>query len=113
MAKWYYKPGHPKANANGFVAEEDLGHTVEKRALDAPILSGRFYENVAATDGSDIGSRKRHREYMKRHNVTLSSDFTQQWAKQGEQRERMRAGDFDHKSRKEAIERALYQRHKP
>jgi hypothetical protein len=36
-----------------------------ERAADAPILSGRFYENTAATDGVDIGSRAKHRAYMK------------------------------------------------
>jgi len=113
MAKWYYKPGHPKANERGFVAEEDLGSVAEKRATDAPILMDRFYENTAAPDGTDIGSRRKHREYMKRNNLTIASDFSKQWAKQGEEREKMRAGDFDHRARKEAIERALYRTHKP
>jgi len=113
MAKWYYRKGHPKANERGFVAEEDLGAVAEKRALDAPIVTDRYYENTAATDGTDIGSRRKHREYMKRNNVTLASDFSHQWAKQAEERESMRKGDFDHRARKEAIERALYRTHKP
>lgn len=114
MAKWVYKPGHPKANDRGFVAWEDYGDWTEERALDAPILSGRFYENVQSPiDGSDIGSRTKHREHMKQHNVTIATDYAGEWEKAKAQREAMQKGEHDTSERKEAVERAWYERNKP
>lgn len=46
------------------------------RALDAPILAGRFYENTKATDGTDIGSRAKHAAYMKANGIAAASDFS-------------------------------------
>lgn len=51
------------------------------------------YHGMRATDGSDISSRKKHREYMKRHGLTTSDDYTATWSKAKEARERyMRSG---------------------
>ena len=83
------------------------------KALHAPILMDRFYENVAATDGTDIGSRRRHREYMKAHNLTTADDFKGVWAKQAERREAVKQGKLPDPNRREAIARALYQMDKP
>lgn len=74
--KWVYKPGHPKANERGFVSWEDYGGSSETRALDAPVMVDRFYENTKATDGTDIGSRRKHRDYMKANGLAPASDFS-------------------------------------
>lgn len=71
--------------------EYDFGNTEEARA--APISSGRFYENTSATDGTDIGSRKKHREYMKRNGLCTVDDYTKTIArKQKERREFLETG---------------------
>ena len=102
--KWVYKPGHPKANERGFVAWEDYGNS-ETRALDAPILTGRFFENQATIDGKDIGSRTKFKNYMKEAGVTHSSDYSEQFfEKQKASREQA-----DAKDRREAVSKAWWQ----
>ena len=113
--RWIYKPSHPKANARGFVAEADLSIDPSPKAINAPILSGRFYENMKATDGTDIGSRKRHREYMKMHGLTTADDFKSQWQSAEAERQRVREEGrmpTDAK-RREALERGMYRIAKP
>lgn len=75
---------------------------------DAGVLWGdRHYEGVRATDGSDISSRTKHREYMKANGVTMADDFKETWAKAQQARESyyQRGGSFS----KSDIERAMYQ----
>jgi hypothetical protein len=58
------------------------------RALDAPIMVDRFYENTKATDGTDIGSRAKHRAYMKANGLASADDFSPGWyaARRSEQK---------------------------
>jgi hypothetical protein len=110
--------GSERSKAKGrFIFDEaqqkfvPAGEYVEPpRALDAPILSGRFYESTKATDGTDIGSRTKHREYMKQNNLTVADDFKQQWQGQETKRQEFFQGG-DHKerqARREQIERAIH-----
>lgn len=82
-------------------------------AKNAPIMVDRFYEGVRATDGTDIGSRKKRREYMRERGLADADDFKGQWAKQGERREKIKQGKLPSKTRREVIARALYQIDKP
>lgn len=52
------------------------------------LWSDRHYEGLAATDGADISSRRKHREYMKRNGLTTADDFKDTWAKAAKERER-------------------------
>lgn len=110
--RYYHRPGHPKANERGFVSAVDLAEEDVRLALDAPILMDRFYENTAAPDGTDIGSRRKHREYMKRNNLTITSDFTESWSAAGRERAAIRSGEHDKRERREQIERAIHTRSK-
>jgi hypothetical protein len=105
--KWYYRPGHPKADDLGFVNAIDLTEIPQDppRAMDAPIMSGRFYENTKATDGTDIGSRSRYRDYLKRTGYTNSSDYPPEYMEK-KKRERELS---DHKERREVIAKAFWQ----
>lgn len=106
MAKFVYRPGHPKANERGFVAYEDLGWESDKMALHATVMTGRFYENTKSIiDGSDIGTRKRFNEHNRRHKVTHSSDISPQFL-EGVVKEREREDDRD---RIETLKRATYE----
>ena len=89
------------------------GYVEEKRALDAPVMVDRFYENTKSPiDGADIGSRRKHREYMKARNLTVASDLSSTWARQDAARERLRKeGALPDKSRREDIGRALHKLH--
>lgn len=56
-----------------------------RHALDY-IVNDRHYEGLRATDGTPINSRKKHQEYMKRHNLTTMDDFTGVWDKAAQER---------------------------
>ena len=110
--RYVYRPDHPKASQNGFVNVYDLDSFGDgERAADAPIMAGRFYENTAATDGTDIGSRQKHREYMRINGLTTMDDYKDQWAKQAKERESMLTPGSGHdaKQRREDVARALHE----
>ncbi len=59
----------------------------------ANALAGdRHYEGLRAPDGTDISSRSKHREYMKRNGLTTQDDFKGQWAKADKERAEIREG---------------------
>lgn len=80
-----------------------------ERAVDAPILVDRFYEGAKATDGTDIGSRRKHRAYMKAHGLTTMDDFGPGYF-QRLKREKEAAAK---KERREVIARRMYEIDKP
>ena len=47
----------------------------------------RHYDGLRTTDGVDISSRKKHREYMKRTGLTTADDFKQSWDNARRERE--------------------------
>lgn len=61
-------------------------------AIHNPGAGDRHYDGLRATDGTDISSRSKHREYMRANNLTTADDFSQTWAKQAEQRAAVMAG---------------------
>jgi len=61
--------------------------------VDAGALWGdRGYEGLRTTDGVDISSRSKHREYMRRHGLTTADDYKDTWAKAEAAREIYRQG---------------------
>lgn len=75
---------------------------------DAGALWGdSSYAGLKATDGTDISTRTKHREYMRANNLTTVDDFKDTWAKAQEQRERYytQGGSFSRRD----IERAIHQ----
>jgi hypothetical protein len=58
---------------------------------------------VSPVDGSVISSRSAWREHDKRHGVTNASDFTNQWAQQAKEREKVFQGLNDKQARKQAV----------
>lgn len=47
----------------------------------------RHYDGLRATDGADISSRTKHREYMRRTGLTTADDFKDTWARAQRERE--------------------------
>jgi hypothetical protein len=111
--RYFYRPQSPHADQHGFVPEQYAYEEPGTMALHAPIMVDRFYENTCASDGTDIGSRRKHRAYMKANNLTTADDFKGAWSEASRERETIRAGQHDKKERREQIERALYQRNRP
>lgn len=78
------------------------------QAVNAPVTD-LYMDGVRASDGADIGSRKKRREYMKLRNLADADDFKGEWGKAAEQRERVFRGlpDSQVSERREAIARAI------
>jgi hypothetical protein len=74
-----------------------------------PVVTDRHYEGIAATDGTDIGSRVKRREYMRRNALADADDFKGEWSKAQKERDAMRRGEHDRRERREAIGRAAYE----
>jgi hypothetical protein len=84
--------------------EVDVNHFVPRRNLsdtDA-LISDRHYDGMRATDGTDISSRAKHRDYMRRNSLTTADDFTDHW-KTYHRKEELK----DNKQRRETIERTI------
>lgn len=45
------------------------------QAIHAPIMVDRYMEGVRATDGTDIGSRRKRRDWMRVHGYADASDY--------------------------------------
>jgi hypothetical protein len=69
----------------------------------------RHYENLSLQDGTVVNSRRQHQEYMRSRGLAIAADFKGAWAKQAEEREKVRTGQHDTKARREAIGRATYE----
>jgi hypothetical protein len=110
--KFYYRPHHPLADQHGFVNELELGDYQEPKgemAIHANIMVDRFYEGIRLTDGTDVGSRRKHRAYLKEHGYTTADDYTETWKKAAEERKKIESGEIDQKERREIIGKALYE----
>lgn len=78
-------------------------HEVMERKLSVnPAMSGianalagdRHYDGLAATDGTPINTRTKHRQYMKEKGYGLVSDFKETWAAAARERELRRLGQY-------------------
>ena len=74
---------------------------MERKLTVNPAMSGlanalagdRHYDGLRATDGTNISTRTRHREYMKQNGLAMMSDFTNTWAEAAKERESIRRGE--------------------
>lgn len=71
------------------------------------LWNDRHYDGVRATDGTDISTRKKHRDYMRANNLTTVDDFKDSWAKTQQTRAEFytQGGSI----KRSDIERAMYQ----
>lgn len=92
---------------NGELVEVTNDYQPDLRADSGALWGDRNYENLRATDGTDISSRSKHREYMKANNLTTADDFQSSWAKAQEQRAKyvQQGGTFSRRD----VERAIHQ----
>jgi len=70
----------------------EVGVVRDTPAPRVHIQTGAHYEGLRATDGTPVDTAKRHRQYMKDHNVALFSDYEQTFARAQDERERDRIG---------------------
>lgn len=50
------------------------------------IMGDKHYGNLRASDGVDISTRTKHREYMKQRGLSLAADYPETWKKAAEKR---------------------------
>jgi hypothetical protein len=62
-------------------------------AIHNALAGDRHYQGLCATDGTDVGSRSKHRAYMRERGLTTVDDYTQTWARQAEERKARLAGE--------------------
>jgi hypothetical protein len=94
----------------------DCHGAMERKLSVVPAMSGlanalagdRHYDGLQAHDGSDISSRTKHREYMKRNNLTMTSDFTNSWKENEKQRAQLRDASFQDKELRTAVAEQVY-----
>lgn len=92
---------------NGELVEVTNDYQPDLRADSGALWGDRSYDGLRATDGTDISSRSKHREYMKANNLTTADDFQSSWAKAQEQRAKyvQQGGTFSRRD----VERAIHQ----
>jgi hypothetical protein len=76
-------------------------------AVGNTLAGDRHYDGMRATDGTDIGSRSKHREYMKRNNLTTIDDFSKTWSKAAEERQAFRSGAHQDTSLRSDLAQAI------
>lgn len=101
--RWVYR--HNAATGQVEAVEVSAEYVPEVRTQ---VVMDRHYENVCATDGTDIGSRRRHSEYMRRNNLAMADDFKGTWEKATRERESYYQGKHDREARRDTIARALF-----
>ncbi len=73
---------------------------------DASLWGDRGYDGLRTTDGMDISSRTKHRDYMKRHGLTTHDDFKGEFERRQKERDAYRSGERGSVNRRD-IESAI------
>lgn len=90
------------------LVEVSTDYAPERRTAGAPVTD-LYMNGVRATDGTDIGSRAKRREYMRVHNLADADDFRGEWARKAQERERAHDNPQAVAKRRADIARALNQ----
>ena len=103
--RWVYTQGGQPLAAPVEVSEDwaNTGHEGGHKSEE------EIFGKLVATDGTDISTRKRHREYMKANGLTLADDYRASWTKAQAERDRAAKEGPSSKARRESIERAVHQ----
>ena len=94
-----------------YVYDEKLGRMVEK-SVDMRAYANRLTimpdlpDFVSPIDGKVVNGRRGLREHNRTHNVTNTSDYTNEWAQKAKARESFLGGKRD-ESRAQAIAQAF------
>jgi putative FmdB family regulatory protein len=123
MPTYEWKCGHCGATRTAVMTMTEYGQT-KQRCHCGSVMARHFgpdsvpahlnalagdshYQGLRAPDGTDIGSRKKHRDYMKRTGLTTTDDFRETWAKAAEKRQAVLSGEADKAHRVEILKKAV------
>jgi hypothetical protein len=105
-----------------FVLNPATGRLVEVAIPREPpakvhIQTDTGYEGLRSSEGHDLSTRKRHREYMQQKGYAMMSDFAEEWREKAAQRADFFTTGGDHEGRlqniEEAIDAVVYKKYKP
>lgn len=93
--------------SSGAVVE--VGEQASANLARNNFTSDAIYDGLRASDGADISTRAKHRDYMKRNGLTTADDYTQKWSDDA----RARAAYFTEGKggavTRQDVERAVYE----
>jgi hypothetical protein len=78
-------------SVTGKLHEVDLGYSAPLPDSQHLLWNDRDYKDLKTSDGVDISSRAKHKEYMKRTGLTTMDDYKETWAKAQAKREEYQA----------------------
>lgn len=86
-------------------------------AKNAPVMAGRFYENTSIITADekgkplkvDIGTRMKHRDYLRRTGLATADDFKESWKPEVMARAKRADELRDDRDRHETVGRNLYE----
>ena len=88
--KTYHYDPETKSMVEGPGPRRVDGHSGDGWRFSDRLYSGKPF---VAHDGTVIDSKKKHREYMKRHNLTTTDDYKKTWADAAQKREAYLRGE--------------------
>jgi hypothetical protein len=96
---------------NGVPLEQPIEVGADWRQPDSGrtlVVTDLYMDGVRATDGTDIGSRKKRRAYMQANNLADADDFKNTWAKAEQERQALTSGRWGVEERREDLRRAMH-----
>lgn len=106
ISQYIADKGQPNCIKHGPM-ERKLSVVPAASGLANALAGDRHYDGLTASDGTDISSRTKHREYMKANGLTDAGDFAGTWKKQEKERTRLRQGTFSDKNLRTEIEKQV------
>jgi hypothetical protein len=103
---WVYRN---KTGGGVEVFEKGSEPALSTDAVHFALSGDRHYDGMRATDGTDISTRTKHREYMKANNVTTMDDFKSVWQGAQKQRDEYRTTGKGGAVTREDIARTIHQ----
>ena len=74
------------------------------------VVGDRHYDGLRASDGTDISTRAKHREYMRRNGLTTIDDYKNEWSEAARRRAaHYTDGSGDRPARLEDVARAVHE----
>ena len=101
---WGYTPGTPEADAAWDAKVKMM--TGPSREAGYMVMGDQFYDGQQAPDGSDVSTRSKHREYMKRSGMVTFDDYASTFAKEQSRRDAYHSGERGSVNRSD-IERTI------
>lgn len=103
MRRWVYTEGG-RPLPEPYEATAEAQHTARLE-----IATGSVYDGQRALDGTDVSTRRRFEEYLRRTGTCMADDFKGEWQKAAAAREEYRAGRQRNPKLRDDIGRAAYQ----